>query len=61
MDEKGNMTKKTTRKIDKIIIHCSASKEGQSLTVEQIDKMHRKRGFAQNPIFVKMFRKLYEQ
>lgn len=47
MDEKGNMTKKTTRKIDKIIIHCSASKEGQNVTVEQIDKMHRKRGFAQ--------------
>lgn len=42
-----NLETKTTRKIDKIIIHCSASKEGQNLTVEQIDKMHRQRGFAQ--------------
>lgn len=41
-----NLEKKTNRKIDKIIIHCSASKEGQKLTVEQIDKLHRQRGFA---------------
>lgn len=46
MNEKGNLTRRTARFIDKIIIHCSASKEGQNLTVEQIDKMHRKRGFA---------------
>lgn len=46
MNEKGNLTRKTTRFIDKIIIHCSASKEGQNLTVEQIDRMHRQRGFA---------------
>ena len=39
-------SKKTNRKIDKIIIHCSASREGQNVTVEQIDKMHRQRGFA---------------
>ena len=47
MNEKGNLNKKTSRYIDKIIIHCSASKEGQNLTVAQIDKMHRQRGFAQ--------------
>lgn len=41
-----NLEQKTNRKIDKIIIHCSASKEGQQMTVEQIDRMHRKRGFA---------------
>jgi N-acetyl-anhydromuramyl-L-alanine amidase AmpD len=41
-----NLEQKTNRKIDKIIIHCSASKEGQKMTVEQIDKMHRQRGFA---------------
>ena len=41
-----NLEQKTNRKIDKIIIHCSASKEGQKLTVEQIDKLHRQRGFA---------------
>lgn len=44
--EIGNLTKKTNRFIDKIIIHCSASKEGKDVTVEQIDKMHRQRGFA---------------
>jgi len=41
-----NLEQKTNRKIDKIIIHCSASKEGQKMTVKQIDKMHRQRGFA---------------
>ena len=46
MDEKEIRSKKTNRKIDKIIIHCSASKEGQNMTVGQIDKMHRQRGFA---------------
>ncbi len=34
------------RKIDKIIIHCSATKEGQHFTVEDIDRWHRERGFA---------------
>jgi len=34
------------RKIDKIIIHCSATKEGQHFTVEDIDQWHRARGFA---------------
>lgn len=41
-----NLETRTNRKIDKIIIHCSASKEGQDVTVEQIDKMHRQRGFS---------------
>lgn len=44
--EIGNLTKKTNRFIDKIIIHCSATPEGKDVTVEQIDKMHRQRGFA---------------
>ena len=46
MTEQEIRSKNTNRKIDKIIIHCSASKEGVPLTVEQIDKMHRARGFA---------------
>lgn len=46
MELTPNLSKKTTRKIDKIIIHCSATKEGQNMTVEQIDKAHSKRGFA---------------
>lgn len=35
------------RKIEKIIIHCSATKEGQNFTVNDIDRWHRDRGFAQ--------------
>lgn len=46
MELTKNLIKKATRKIDKIIIHCSASKEGQNMTVEQIDKAHRKKGWA---------------
>lgn len=34
------------RKIDKIILHCSATKEGQPFTVEDIDTWHKTRGFA---------------
>lgn len=33
------------RQINKIIIHCSASREGQHLTVSDIDKMHCARGW----------------
>ena len=33
------------RQINKIIVHCTASREGQSLTVADIDKMHRARGW----------------
>lgn len=33
------------RKINYIVLHCSASKPGQKLTVSDIDKMHRARGW----------------
>ena len=33
------------RKINKIILHCSATKEGQNFTVADIDRWHRERGF----------------
>lgn len=33
------------RKIDKIIIHCSATPEGRAVTVEEIDRWHKERGF----------------
>lgn len=35
-----------TRKIEKIIIHCSATPEGRHVTVKEIDKWHRERGFS---------------
>lgn len=33
------------RKIDKIIIHCTATPEGRSVSVADIDRWHRSRGF----------------
>ena len=33
------------RDINLIVVHCSATKEGQDVSVEQIDKWHRVRGF----------------
>ena len=33
------------RKIKEIIIHCSATKEGQNFTVEDIRRWHKERGF----------------
>lgn len=35
------------RKVNKIIIHCSATPEGRHVTVAEIDKWHRERGFSQ--------------
>ena len=35
------------RKINSIIVHCSATPEGKSFTVADIDRWHRQRGFAQ--------------
>lgn len=34
------------RKIDKIILHCSATREGQHFTTQDIDQWHKTRGFA---------------
>lgn len=34
-------------KIDSIIIHCSATREGQDFHASDIDKMHKQRGFNQ--------------
>ena len=33
------------RKIDKIIIHCSATKEGADFHVKDIDRWHKQRGY----------------
>lgn len=33
------------RKINQIIVHCSATPEGKDFTVQQIDVWHRQRGF----------------
>ena len=33
------------RKIDKIIIHCSATPEARAVTVQEIEKWHREKGY----------------
>lgn len=33
------------RRIDKIIIHCSATPEGRAVTVQEIEKWHREKGY----------------
>lgn len=33
------------RKIEKIIVHCTATPEGREVTVAEIDRWHRARGF----------------
>lgn len=37
--------KKSNRSINEIIVHCSATKEGQDFTVADITKWHKQRGF----------------
>lgn len=34
------------RKIDKVVIHCSATKEGINFTTKDIDSWHKQRGFS---------------
>lgn len=34
------------RRIDYIVVHCSATREGQELPPETLDEMHRARGFS---------------
>ena len=36
----------SVRRIDKIILHCSATPEGEDFSVEQIQQMHLSRGFS---------------
>ena len=35
----------TQRGINEIIVHCTATKQGQAVTTEQIDRWHKQRGF----------------
>ena len=38
--------KKSKRVINLIVVHCTATREGQEVTVKEIDSWHRARGFA---------------
>ena len=43
---KGNTLIKSKRRINEIIVHCSATKEGQDFTTADIKKWHLARGFS---------------
>lgn len=45
----------TTREITAIVIHCSASPQGQQVTVQDIDRMHKAQGWARQPGAVAKF------
>ncbi|UKK48496.1 N-acetylmuramoyl-L-alanine amidase [Prevotella sp. E9-3] len=38
--------KQTMRRIDRIIVHCTATPEGRHVTVKDVDSWHRDRGWA---------------
>lgn len=40
------MLEKTSREISKVIVHCSATREGQPISVETIRKWHKLRGWS---------------
>ena len=49
LDTKGNVqisVKTSKRKINAIIVHCSATIEGKNYTVDDIRKWHKQRGFS---------------
>ena len=38
--------KKSRRRINLIVVHCTATKEGQDMSVEQIRKIHKQQGWS---------------
>lgn len=42
----SKMLEKTSREISKVIVHCSATREGQPISVETIRKWHKLRGWS---------------
>lgn len=44
--ERGGAIQRTTRKIKRIIVHCSATREGADVQVADIRKWHKQRGYA---------------
>lgn len=46
ISEPKELNLKTSRKITEIIVHCTATREGTPVSVEQIRQWHRQRGFA---------------
>lgn len=46
MSGQDNILEKSRRKINEIIVHCSATPEGRDYTVQEITQWHKKRGFS---------------
>ena len=46
VEHRGIILKKSKRRIDYIAVHCTASREGQAQTVEQIRSAHKKQGWS---------------
>lgn len=46
IEHRGITLKKSKRRIDWIVVHCTASKEGTNLTVEQIRAQHKNQGWS---------------
>lgn len=44
------LTKPVSRKVEDIVIHCSATKSGALVDVHTIDRWHKERGFKRQPI-----------
>lgn len=44
------LTKPVGRKVSGIVVHCSATKPGQIVDVNTIDRWHKERGFSRQPI-----------
>ena len=44
------LTKPVGRKVSGIVVHCSATKPGQIVDVNTIDRWHKDRGFSRQPI-----------
>lgn len=42
----GSILKKSKRRIDYIVVHCTATREGQAQTVEQIRAEHKRQGWS---------------
>ena len=45
-DENPFLLKKSIRKINEIIVHCTATSEGRDYTIADITRWHKQRGFA---------------
>lgn len=46
VEHRGIILKKSKRRIDYIVVHCTASREGQNMTVDDIRNQHKRQGWS---------------